>query len=470
MTCWKSCKSAGPRSPGRSENEPASCNGSPPARIDWAERNRDGKSCTALSATPSASNHATGRSMGAAEALPTGILDAILEGDPQEVGLAYAQDLLIRGEGPRRLSESMIDASTLPADTFSQELEKARQSPYPAAAAIVEAVQASLLPFAQGEAVEARLFEELRASPQSRALRHLFFAQRETARIPSLPKNTQVRLVRKVGVLGGGTMGRGIAMNFLAAGLPTILVETTRQAQEAAQQAIRGLYEASAAKGKLTAAEVDSRMALLHGTVDDTELVECDLVIEAVFEDMELKKRVCARLGKVCKPGAIIATNTSTLDVDALARASGRPSEVVGMHFFSPANVMRLLEVVRGAGSYVCGEETGLIASIEDARGMPKIRPPFPAQAGVVGGPGGQFGADIDVEVDHEGFVGCSNVEASRKPARKAEPPAQQRGLVRGNGLDAHLLAVTLAHHLVKRADAVHEAKLDGADPDTAEE
>lgn len=292
---------------------------------------------------------ASGRSMSAAEALAAGILDAVLEGDPQEAGLAYVRDLLIRGEGPRRLSESRVDASALPADIFSQELKKARQSPYPAAAAIVEAVQASLLPFAQGEAVESRLFEELRASLESKALRHLFFAQREATRIPGLRKDTQVRPLKKVGVLGGGTMGRGIAMNFLAAGLPTILVETTLQAQEAAQHAIRGLYEASAAKGKLTAVEVESRMALLHGTVDDTELVECDLVIEAVFEDMELKKRVCARLGEVCKPGAIIATNTSTLDVDALARASGRPSEVVGMHFFSPANVMRLLEVVRGA-------------------------------------------------------------------------------------------------------------------------
>ncbi|MBA3479386.1 MAG: 3-hydroxyacyl-CoA dehydrogenase [Lautropia sp.] len=216
------------------------------------------------------------------------------------------------------------------------------------AKAIVEAVQAALRPFDEGEVVEARLFEQLRASPQSRALRHLFFAQREAAKIPGLGREIRLRAVRSVGVLGAGTMGRGIAMNFLNAGIPTVLVETTQHALDTALTAIRGLYDASAAKGKLTAEQLHQRMSLLTGSLSDAALSDPDLVIEAVFENMDLKTQVCARLGQICKPGAIIATNTSTLDVDMLARATGRPQGVLGMHFFSPANVMRLLEVVRG--------------------------------------------------------------------------------------------------------------------------
>jgi 3-hydroxyacyl-CoA dehydrogenase len=152
-----------------------------------------------------------------------------------------------------------------------------------------------------------------------------------------------------VGVLGAGTMGRGIAINFLNVGLPVLLIEQSAQALEAAEAAIRQIYQANVAKGRLTATVLEQRMGLLSGAVHESALAHCDLVIEAVFEDMALKKQVCARLGAICKPSAIIATNTSTLDVDALAMATGRPQDVVGMHFFSPAHVMKLLEVVRGA-------------------------------------------------------------------------------------------------------------------------
>ncbi|WP_017761938.1 3-hydroxyacyl-CoA dehydrogenase, partial [Pseudacidovorax intermedius] len=202
---------------------------------------------------------------------------------------------------------------------------------------------------ADGEATEARLFEQLRVSPESQALRHLFFAERQAARIPGLPRDTALRPVRRVGILGAGTMGGGIAMNFANVGLPVTLVEASAEALARGLGIIRRNYEASAAKGRMTSAQVEQRMGLLHGTLDDTALADCDLVIEAVFEDMALKQQVCARLGVVCRPGAIIATNTSTLDVDVLAEATGRPADVVGLHFFSPANVMRLLEVVRGA-------------------------------------------------------------------------------------------------------------------------
>ena len=293
----------------------------------------------------------SGRSVPAEAALEMGIVDRLSEDAPRVAGLAWARDLLARGEGARRLSDKAVDAASLPPEFFVQAAALAQGSPYPAAAAIVRAVQAAQLPFAEGEAVEARLFEELRASPQSRAMRHLFFAQREAGKIPGLPRDTRMREVRAVGVLGGGTMGRGIAMNFLNAGVPTVIVETSAQALAQALRAIRELYEATAAKGKLHPDAVAARMALLTGSTDDAALADRDLVIEAVFENMQLKQQVMARLGKVCKAGAILASNTSTLDVDQLAQASGRPADVVGMHFFSPAHVMRLLEVVRGAAT-----------------------------------------------------------------------------------------------------------------------
>ncbi len=291
----------------------------------------------------------TGRAIGTEAARASGIVDAVLEPPIEAAAIAYARELVARGERPRRLSErnvataaeGLLDAAAAKAATA--------QAAYPAAAAIVEAVRAARLPFAEGEAVEARLFEALRASSQSRALRHLFFAQREATKIPGLAKDVEPRPIGSAGVLGAGTMGRGIAMNFLNAGIPTVLVETTQSALDAAVAAIRGVYEASASKGKLGRSELDARMQRLSGSLADSAFADCDLVIEAVFEDLGLKQSVCHRLGQVCKPGAIIATNTSTLDVDVLAQASGRPAEFVGMHFFSPAHVMRLLEVVRGA-------------------------------------------------------------------------------------------------------------------------
>jgi 3-hydroxyacyl-CoA dehydrogenase len=244
-----------------------------------------------------------------------------------------------------------VSLDDVPEGFLDKALDEAtrRQAFYPAARNIVLAIQASMMPFSRGQAVEARLFEELRLSPQSQALRHLFFAERQASKVPALSRNIAPRDMHTVGILGAGTMGSGIAMNFINAGLSTLLVETSREMLERGLQRIRAIYEASAAKGRLTSDEVKSRLGLLHGTLDDAALADCDLVIEAVFEDMELKTQVCTRLGQVCKPGAILATNTSTLDVDILAIATGRPADVIGMHFFSPANVMRLVEVVRGA-------------------------------------------------------------------------------------------------------------------------
>lgn len=294
---------------------------------------------------------ASGRSIPAVQALELGLVDELSEAAPLQAGIAFTEALLARGAGPRRISERTVATKSLAPDFFERALAvAARLKPFhPSARNIVLAVKASTQPFAEGEAAEARLFEELRVSPESKALRHLFFAERLAAKIPGLPRDMALRPVRSVGVLGAGIMGGGIAMNFANAGIPAVLVETSQAALDRGLGLIRANYEASAAKGRLTAEQVEARMALLRGSLDDAALAECDLVIEAVFENMELKKQVCARLGVVCKPGAIIATNTSTLDVDQLAEATGRPADVVGMHFFSPANIMRLLEVVRGA-------------------------------------------------------------------------------------------------------------------------
>ena len=183
---------------------------------------------------------------------------------------------------------------------------------------------------------------------QADALEHVKKAEAEAATVPGLAHDIKLRPVESVGIAGAGTMGGGIAMNFVNAGIPVVIVDTAQDALDRGLGRVRGLYEASAAKGKLAPEAVAQRMGLLTGALDVQALAQCDLVLEAVFEDMQLKKSLCEKLGKIARPGAIIATNTSTLDVDILAEATGRPADVVGMHFFSPANVMKLLEIVRG--------------------------------------------------------------------------------------------------------------------------
>ncbi|WP_312835614.1 3-hydroxyacyl-CoA dehydrogenase NAD-binding domain-containing protein [Comamonas sp.] len=292
----------------------------------------------------------SGRPVPAQEALASGIVDAVEEGDPLAFGLAFGRQLLASGGQPRRLS-----AQPAPPGEHSQAiasaLEAARKSPqYPAKEAIVLCVQQALTAdFASGARAEAEAFNRLLPSAQSRALRHLFFAQRRSRQIPGLERQVPASKVEQVGILGAGTMGSGIAMCFLNAGIRTVLVDAAAAGLERGLQLIRSTYEAQVAKGRMGAEQASARLALLTTSLDDQALAPCDLVIEAVFEDMALKLQVCRRLGEVCKPGAIIASNTSTLDVDALAQATGRPADVVGMHFFSPANIMRLLEVVRGA-------------------------------------------------------------------------------------------------------------------------
>lgn len=221
---------------------------------------------------------------------------------------------------------------------------------YPAPRKCVEAVRAAVeKPFTEGIATERRLFSELLLSPESDSLRHFFFAEREASRIKSIPPDTQPREIRRVGVIGAGTMGGGIAMNFLNAGIPVTILEMKQDALDRGIGLIRTNYMSSVRKGKLKEDKFEQRMALLHTTLSYDDLADCDLVIEAVFEEMGVKEAVFRTLDKVVKQGAILATNTSTLNVDRIAEFTGRPGDVLGLHFFSPANVMKLLEVVRGA-------------------------------------------------------------------------------------------------------------------------
>ncbi|MBV7484647.1 3-hydroxyacyl-CoA dehydrogenase NAD-binding domain-containing protein [Bordetella sp. BOR01] len=292
----------------------------------------------------------SGKPIDAQAALQAGLVDRLSEHDARTAGLQYAQDLLRDAAPARPTRARTVVAGGLDAPALQAALADAgKHGAYPARLAIVQCIQAALdLPFEEGRHEERRLFEQCRASETSRALCHLFFAEREAAKLPGLPAQLALRPVEKIGVVGAGTMGRGIIMNFLNAGMASVLLETSAEALERGVEQIRATYQGQVAKGRLSQARADAALALLRPTLDDAAMADCDLVIEAVFENMEVKQQVCRKLGQLCKPGAILATNTSTLDVDELAAASGRPADFLGMHFFSPAHVMRLLEVVRG--------------------------------------------------------------------------------------------------------------------------
>ncbi|WP_427912175.1 3-hydroxyacyl-CoA dehydrogenase NAD-binding domain-containing protein [Ramlibacter sp. MMS24-I3-19] len=232
---------------------------------------------------------------------------------------------------------------------FARNMVKGMAKNFPAPVKCVDAVEASTKKkFDDGMAYEREIFMNLMLTPESRALRHLFMAERAASKIPDVPEDTPKRAIKAVGVIGAGTMGGGISMNFLNAGIPVTILEMKQEALDRGVATIRKNYEAQVKKGKLKQDKYDQRMALLKTTLDYKDLAQCDLVIEAVFEEMGVKQKVFETLDSVMKPGAILATNTSTLDVNKIASFTKRPQDVVGMHFFSPANVMKLLEVVRG--------------------------------------------------------------------------------------------------------------------------
>jgi len=292
----------------------------------------------------------SGASVSAAELRDTRLFDAIVDGDFMEGALAFARRVVAEKRPGTRVRDIAIDcpgAEKLFRSARERAAVEARNQPAPQRC--IDAVAAAVaMPFDEGLAFERRTFLELVESPESRALRHAFFAERAAARIPDVPETTPVRKIATLGVVGAGTMGTGIAMNGLNAGVPVALLEMNREALDRGVAMIRKNYEASVGRGKLAPEALERNMALLRPTLAYDDLASADLVIEAVFEEMELKCQVFAKLDRVAKPGAILATNTSTLDVDRIAAATGRPQDVLGMHFFSPANVMKLLEVVRG--------------------------------------------------------------------------------------------------------------------------
>ena len=286
-------------------------------------------------------------------ALKAGLIDELIEGDLKAGAVAFAKKIggekrpLVR----TRDRADRIEAARADPGLFDRfKAANARRfKGFIAPGKCLEAVKAAVdLPFDEGIAFERKTFVELLLGEQSAAQRYAFFAERQAAKT-DVPEDTPKIAIRKVGVLGAGTMGGGITMNFLSAGIPVTIVEVKPEALERGVGIIRKNYEATAKKGRLKPEDVEKRMGLLNPTLDFDQLADCDLVIEAVFEDMTIKKDIFARLDKVVKPGAILASNTSYLDVNEIASATSRPESVIGMHFFSPANVMRLLEVVRGA-------------------------------------------------------------------------------------------------------------------------
>jgi len=293
-----------------------------------------------------------GDPIAASKACDMGLIDEVLTGDDlQAAAVAYAQDLLESGALLKRVRDITIDPASIEPgffDAYRKQVAKRARGQI-AQDRIISCVEAAAtLPMDEGLEVERKLFTELVTSPQSKAMRHAFFAEREAAKIKGLPKDTTVRDIKKVAIIGGGTMGGGIAMCFANVGIPVVMVEINDEALERGLGIIRKNYSITVKKGRMTEADMDKRMALISGTTDYATLGDVDLAIEAVFENPDIKKEVFAKLDAACKPGAILATNTSYQDVNMIAEATKRPQDVVGMHFFSPANVMKLLEVVRG--------------------------------------------------------------------------------------------------------------------------
>ena len=293
---------------------------------------------------------ATGNPIGAKDAFACGLVDRLVEGELIPHAVAYAEEvrdvrpLPKSSERQDKLDE--CDPETF--ETFRKENGRKFRG-FDAPEANIKAVKiACEKPYSEGVLEERKLFMELMSGTQSKAQQYFFFAERKAAKIDGLPEETRPRDVHRVGVIGAGTMGGGISMNFLSAGIPVTIVEMGQEALDRGTGLMRKNYEATAAKGRLTTDQVEKAMGLLKPTLDFNALADCDLIIEAVYEDMGVKKEVFGRLDKIAKRGAILASNTSYLDINEIAASISRPADVVGTHFFSPANVMKLLEVVRG--------------------------------------------------------------------------------------------------------------------------
>jgi 3-hydroxyacyl-CoA dehydrogenase len=293
----------------------------------------------------------TGNPVKAAEALQFGIVDRIIEGDLLAGATAYAREVAARPAPKTRERNEKLGTPADNAPVFSaarETVEKKQRGLLAPFAAITAIEAATTLPFAEGCQVEQKLFIECLFSDQSKALIHVFFSEREVSKIPDVPKETPLIPIKSAAVVGAGTMGGGIAMVLANAGIPVLLKDADQAALERGLATIQSNYANSVKRGRFTPQDAEERFKRITPTLSYDDFAKADLVIEAVFEGMALKKEVFKELDRVCKPGAILASNTSTLNIDEIASATSRPASVVGTHFFSPANVMRLLEIVRG--------------------------------------------------------------------------------------------------------------------------
>lgn len=280
----------------------------------------------------------------------TALFNEIIEGDLMQGALAFASKVADARPLPK-VRDIKIDYPNYEGFLqFSRNTVKAMAGPFPAPVKCVEAVAASVTKkFDDGVNFERELFLELVQTTESKALRHAFFGERAASKIPDVPEDTPIRAIKSAAVIGAGTMGGGIAMNFVNAGIPVKILEMKQEALDKGLATIRKNYENTMKKGKLSPEKFEQRVAMITGTLSYEEIGQADIVVEAVFEDMGVKETVFKKLDEVMKPGAILASNTSTLDVDKIASFTKRPQDVIGTHFFSPANVMKLLEIVRGA-------------------------------------------------------------------------------------------------------------------------
>jgi 3-hydroxyacyl-CoA dehydrogenase len=279
-----------------------------------------------------------------------GVIDEIIEGDLLEGALAYTERLLDEGTPQRKTRELVVDTASIPEGFFEDFRKKiARKTRgYFAPERNIQAVEASIeLPFDEGMKREEELFNDCMTNPQAAALQYVFFSEREAAKIPDVPKDTPLRKIERVGILGAGTMGGGISMAFANAGIAVTIVEVDQEPLDRGLAVVKKNYMRSVKSGRFTEEKVEQLLGLITGSLDMNDFADCDLVIEAVYENLALKKEIFEKLDGICKQGAILATNTSGLDVDEIAAVTKRPEDVIGLHFFSPANVMRLLEIVR---------------------------------------------------------------------------------------------------------------------------
>ncbi len=300
-----------------------------------------------------------GKPISAPVAEKIGIADRISSGDLETDAIHYAEEVLLQNKPHKRIADMMVTASADIYDSYRKKIARKTRgflAPY----AAIRAIEAAALPLDEGLKIEREEFLKLLSSPQSKAQRHLFFAERAAGKVPGIDKSTPVNAINQVGVIGGGIMGCGIAVNFLNKNIPVILLDISEEACAKAKSTIENIYMSSVKKGRISEDQFNSRMNDLTVTSYYDDLNDMDLIIEAVFEDIEIKKDVFKKLDLIAKPGAILATNTSFLDVNEIASVTSRPDDVIGLHFFSPAHIMPLLEIVRTEKSSLTAVATAL--------------------------------------------------------------------------------------------------------------